>query len=213
MKLSPLRRRTAAFLWLSLPVVAIGGWFYPYLGYLVIPCMIAPIIVGIFRGRHWCGWFCPRGAFFDFIMRHFTPNRTAPPWIRSKAFRTGVLIFLMGMMTVQISMVWPDGRAIGRVFVLLLGVTTVVGIGLAVTFKPRTWCTFCPMGTMANWVSHGKRPLVVSEECKECAACAKDCPMDLTPYEGGPAHADCLKCNQCVLKCPLDALSFQESGD
>lgn len=28
-------------------------------------CMVAPIVVSIFKGRFWCGNLCPRGNFYD----------------------------------------------------------------------------------------------------------------------------------------------------
>lgn len=211
MKLVPRRKKSAAIIWWFLPVVAIGGWFYPYLGLLVIGCMFAPVIVGAMRGRHWCGWMCPRGAFFDYLMSRFTPNKPAPAWLRSKGFRIGAMVFLMGMMAVQLSLAWPNPEAMARVFVLLLGITTVAGIVLAVAYKPRTWCTFCPMGTMASWVSHGKRPLTKSAACTDCRVCAKACPMTLQPQQPDVAHVDCIKCTQCVQRCPKHALAFEDT--
>lgn len=210
MQLPAARRRSAALLWWSLPVVAIGGWYYPYLGFLMLLCMIAPFVVGLVRGRYWCGWMCPRGAFFDYIMGRFSRNKSAPAWLRSKPFRIGMMIFLMGMMGTQITLAWPDPVAIGRVFIMLLSVTTVVGIVLAMLYKPRTWCSFCPMGTLTSWVSRGKRPLTVASACRNCSACAKVCPMDLTPQRPDHTHADCIKCTRCVELCPWKSLSFEQ---
>ncbi len=210
----PARRRSAAIIWWSLPIVAIGGWFYPYLGFLMLLCMAAPVVIGAIRGRFWCGWVCPRGSFFDYVMSRFSRNKPAPKWLRSKAFRRGVLIFLMSMMTVQLTLAWPNPQAIGRVFIMLLTVTTLVGIGLAVAYKPRTWCTFCPMGTMASWVSRGKRPLNINPSaCTSCSACSKLCPMYLNPSQPDPSHAACIKCEQCVARCPRKALSFDAQPD
>ncbi len=119
-----------------------------------------------------------------------------------------MLIFLMTMMTVQISNAWPDPQAIGRVFIMLLTVTTVTGIGLALAYKPRTWCSFCPMGTMSSWFAHGKQALVVHDTCRSCAACAKLCPMGINPQQVDSTHADCIKCTICVTRCPAKALTF-----
>lgn len=208
MQLLPLRQKTAALIWWQLPIVAIGGWFWPYLGYMLIPCMIAPAIVGAIRGRHWCGWFCPRGSFYDLVMARISGKRRPPRWMLGNPFRATLLVLLMGMMTVQIIHVWPDARAIGLVFVRLLTITTVIGIALALIFDTRSWCSICPMGTMASWFSQGKRPIMVSEACKLCGACEKVCPMGLVPHKYDASHADCLKCGKCVATCPVKALSF-----
>lgn len=211
--MSPTRRRTAAIIWWFLPIVAIAGWFLPYLGYLMLICMLAPVVIGAFRGRLWCGWVCPRGSFFDYIMARFSRNKPAPAWLRSKAFRNGMIAFLMTVMGVQLTLAWPDPAAIGRVFIMLLTVTTIVGMGLAVAYRPRTWCSFCPMGTMTSWFSHGKRPLNVTSACKDCSACGKVCPMYLTPQHPDSSHASCIKCERCVMVCPRNAISFEQPQD
>jgi ferredoxin-type protein NapH len=208
MTLLPLREKTAAIIWWQLPVVAVGGWFWPYLGYLLIPCMIAPIAIGTIRGRHWCGWFCPRGAFFDYVMARVSGTRRPPAWMTGSAFRVVLVALLIGLMAAQIASVWPNPRAIGLVFVRLLAITTVAGIALALVFDARAWCSVCPMGSMASWVSHGKRPVVVSDACRTCGACERVCTMGLTPHAYDRKHADCLKCGRCAAKCPVKALSF-----
>lgn len=210
-ELLPARRKGASILWWFLPVTIVGGWFYPVLGYAMMVCMIAPVAVSAARGRYWCGWFCPRGSFFDYVMRRFSRNKPAPAWMRSTPFRIGMIVFLMTVMSVQIAAVWPDPWAIGFVFIKLLAITTVVGMVLAVLYKPRTWCGFCPMGTMSSWLAAGKRPLQVEEStCKSCNLCANVCPMTLSPHKPDKSHADCIKCEQCVHTCRPKALSFQQ---
>jgi polyferredoxin len=208
--LLPARRRSAAILWWLLPLFVIGGWFFPSLGLILPLCMLAPVVIAPIRGRFWCGWVCPRGSFFDYIMSRFSRNKPAPAWLRSKRVRLGALLFLMTMMTGQIALVWPDPQAIGLVLIRLLTVTTVVGVGLALAYKPRTWCSVCPMGTMASWFSHGKRPLTVNSACTNCPACTKLCPMGLTPQRPDSTHADCIKCMHCVTICPRKALTFEQ---
>lgn len=208
LELLPARRRSAAILWWLLPVFVVGGWFYPYIGLLMPICMLAPVAIAPIRGRYWCGWVCPRGSFFDYIMGRFSRNKPAPKWLRSKGFRLGMLAFLMTMMTTQIVLAGPDLQAIGRVFITLLAVTSIVGIGLALAYRPRTWCGFCPMGTMASWFAHGKRPLHTSSACTSCPACTKLCPMGISPHKPDNTHSDCIKCTRCVTVCPRKAISF-----
>jgi polyferredoxin len=213
--LVPARRRSAAIIWWFLPAVMIAGWFFPYLGFLMLICMAASVAFADIVGRYWCGWVCPRGSFFDYIIGRISRNKPVPAWINTTRFRVGALIFLMGMMSVQLTLAWPDPQAIGRVFILLLTVTTVVGLGLGLIYKPRTWCSFCPMGTMAGWASKGnKHSLSVNyETCRDCSACARVCPMGLTPQKPDESHAACIKCEQCTTRCPQKALSFSPEQD
>ena len=47
------------------PLVVIGGYFWPYLGYIAILMLVFMAVLSLFRGRYYCGWFCAMGAFFE----------------------------------------------------------------------------------------------------------------------------------------------------
>jgi len=200
--------------WVVLPLTLILGWFYPVLGFGVLICMGASIATGFFAGRAWCD-VCPRGTFFDVVMRRFSANRPVPKFLRSTAFRIAMLAFLMGTMTWRLIAVWGDLPKMGMVFFTLLAVTTLVGIVLAVPLNARTWCAFCPMGSMAAWIGKRKMPLAVNnEKCTACGLCARACPMELDPAahreRGLMEHGDCSKCLRCTAVCPKQALSFEK---
>ena len=104
----------------------------------------------------------------------------------------------------------------GRVFWTIILVTTIVGVTLSFIYAPRTWCSFCPMGTLSAWVSprSGRLPdsyrrIIVGEKCTtKCKLCSAVCPMQLKPYESrndgnGFLHPDCIKCGRCIKGCPL----------
>lgn len=196
-------------------IVLIGGWFYPLLGYFIPFCMLLGMGIGLFRGRKWCDWFCPRGSFFDTLIKPISPKKGIPRFFKGFPIRIGLLSFLMLMMAIQIIKRWPDLYKIGMFFVILLTITTILGIILASIFHQRTWCCFCPIGSMANWIGRRKYPLKIdSRLCTECKLCYKVCPVQAAPYtfrsEGiKPVNdGDCLKCNLCVRACPKKALSF-----
>jgi hypothetical protein len=44
-------------------IILIGGWRYSLLGYFIPLCMLLGMGIGLFKGRKWCDWFCPRGSF------------------------------------------------------------------------------------------------------------------------------------------------------
>ena len=133
-------------------IVIIRSWFYPLLGYFIPLCMLLGIGIGLFRGRKWCDWFCPRGSFFDTFIKPISPKKEIPKFFKGLPFRIGMLLLLMLMMVIQIIKRWPDPQRIGMFFVMLLTITTVLGLILALIFHQRTWCCFCPIGSMANWV-------------------------------------------------------------
>lgn len=209
------RQGVKSVIWVVLVIAIVGGWLYPPLGFGVLLCMGASVGLAFRYGRTWCD-FCPRGTFFDTVVARFSRGLSTPKFLRSLPFRIFMLLFLMGMMGCQLARAWGDIPAMGRVFWLLLTVTTAVGTVLGIPFNPRTWCGFCPMGSMASWIGKGRRPLWIdASKCTACGLCARACPMELNPssnrFEGAMTQGDCLKCSACVSVCPKGALTFTKT--
>ncbi len=152
---------------------------------VAIICMVAPIILSIFRGRFWCGNLCPRGNFYDNIVSKFSNKREVPKFLKSYFFRALVVIFMMTMFTLGIKENWGNLYGIGMVFYRIIVVTTIIGIVLSLFYNHRTWCSFCPMGTIAAIVSKfstNKKVLQVSSNCVSCKICEKKCSLGIVPY-------------------------------
>lgn len=183
---------------------------------LAIVCMVAPLIVSIFKGRFWCGNLCPRGNFYDNIMSKFSKNKRVPKFLKSIYFRGFVVVLMMSMFAIGINKNWGNLYGIGLVFYRMIVITTIIGIGLALIYSPRTWCHFCPMGTIASVISKfrkSKRVLAVSSTCVSCKLCEKKCPMGIVPYdykENYLSHPDCIQCRKCVYTCPKDAIGYKK---
>lgn len=179
-----------------------------------IVCMVAPIIVSIFRGRFWCGNLCPRGNFYDNIVSKFSNKRKVPKILKSTFFRIIVIIFMFSMFGFGISKSWGNLYGIGMVFYRMIVVTTIVGIILSLFFNHRTWCNFCPMGTIASFVSKArknKKVLQVSSTCVSCKLCEKKCSLGIVPYEYKGdllSHPDCIQCGECVSVCPKKSIGY-----
>lgn len=197
------------------PIVIIGGWFCPVLGYFIPICMVAGITIAFFKGRKWCDWYCPRGSFFDTAVSAISPNKEIPAFFKKLWTRITMLAILMSVMGVQIAGVWPDPYKIGKVFVVLLTVTTSIALILAIIFHPRVWCCFCPIGSMSNWIGKDRKPLKIeSELCIDCKLCHKVCPIQVSAYKfkgkgvEKVMDGDCLKCGLCTKACPKKALNL-----
>jgi ferredoxin-type protein NapH len=191
----------------------IAAWKYPVLGYFIPACMVLGIGLALFKGRKWCDWYCPRGSFYDVILKEISPKKKIPMLVKTTAFRVLVISFLMTVMIIQIIIRWPDPIAIGMFFVILLTITTFIGVILSVIFHQRTWCSLCPIGSVSSWVgkNQGKNQLD-SELCTSCTLCHKVCPVQIEPYKyksagiQGVDEGDCLKCELCISACPRKAL-------
>lgn len=201
--------------WIIIIYLAVGI-FYPIIGLLALICMIAPVSFAIRRGRWWCGNACPRGNLYDRVLSRYSPHRPIPAFVRTRGFRTFMVLLIFTVFGVQMYHAWGDWNAAGRVFWNIIFITTVVGVILSFIYAPRTWCSFCPMGTLSSWVTpqaghlpDNYRRVIVGEGCTtRCKLCSAVCPMQLKPYESkntdeGLLHPDCLKCGRCAAGCPL----------
>ncbi|MDP3143052.1 MAG: 4Fe-4S binding protein [Candidatus Omnitrophota bacterium] len=205
--------------WMSLVFLAviIWGWFYPLLGFFIPACMLLGVGIALKKGRKWCDWYCPRGSFYDCMIKPVSPKKGIPSVFKNTYVRIGVLVFLMVVMAVNLIKRWSSIDRIGMFFVIILTVTTVLGIILALFFHQRSWCCVCPIGTLSNWVGRGKKELRIdSKLCTECRLCFKVCPIQIAPNKFKKdkievmADSDCLKCGLCVTACPTSALSMDD---
>ncbi|MCX7715782.1 MAG: 4Fe-4S binding protein [Clostridia bacterium] len=202
--------------YLILIIFIIMGLFDFKIATFAVVCMAAPIIVSFFKGRFWCGNLCPRGSFYDSVVQIFSNKKKVPQILKSNIFRIVIVIFMMSMFGVGIYKNWGNLYGIGMVFYRMIVATTIVGIILSLFYNQRTWCHFCPMGTIASVISSfrkSKYVLHISTNCVSCKICARECPMGIMPYEyreGILSHPDCIQCGECVRVCPKDAAGYDK---
>jgi polyferredoxin len=219
--MTEFKRFVHKWAWILLVAFCIIGLIYPVIGIVALICMLSPSIFAFARGRMWCGNFCPRGSFNDNILSKISLKGKIPRFMKSTWFKTLFLILLMGAFAVQLTFAWGDLTEIGKVFVRMILITTVITIILGITYNHRTWCVICPMGSMAHFVtkmmakrSKIKNVTFIKEKCVNCNLCTKSCPMglDVLSYKepGQVTNADCLKCNVCINKCPKKSIYMPE---
>lgn len=205
--------------WVLLAVYCVVGIFYPLIGLAALICMLAPSVVAIFRGRMWCGNFCPRGSFNDVILSKISMKRPVPKVFKKTWFRLIFFSIVMGFFAIQMVFAWGSLLSVAYVFIRTIIITTVITVILGIAFNQRTWCMICPMGTMAHYVSKSKfaksKMKQVSferDKCVDCKICSKNCPIGIDVLshkkEGKVTDVDCLKCNVCVEKCPKKSLNI-----
>ncbi|MBF0385704.1 MAG: 4Fe-4S binding protein [Candidatus Omnitrophica bacterium] len=77
-----------------LPLIVIGGLFFPYLGFLVLGMMLFFLPLSFYKGRYWCSNVCPRGSFLDIILAKISLNRPFPKVFVKQPFRWAVFFRL-----------------------------------------------------------------------------------------------------------------------
>ncbi|KMT21074.1 4Fe-4S binding protein [Clostridium cylindrosporum] len=181
---------------------------------VAVVCMIAPIVVSLFKGRFWCGNLCPRGNFYDNILYKFSNKRKTPKFLKSNFFRILVMIVMFTVFTLGVIRNWGDLYGIGMVFYRIIFITTVIAIVLSFFYNHRVWCNFCPMGSIASFVSRFRKSdkvLHVSSSCVSCKVCEKKCSLGIVPYEYKGdllSHPDCIQCGKCASVCPTKAIKY-----
>jgi len=196
------------YLGILVVIVSILGIWYPILGYFLIIVFATLLLIAPFKGRWFCGNLCPRGSFNDFWLSKISMKKNAPKLFSSLWLRIPIFILMMRMMVVRIIQTQGAFLKVGMVFVTICIVTTLIAILLGIFMHPRTWCTFCPMGTIQRQLGGKKYQLKFDKDkCIDCNLCNKVCPMHLTVNE--ISHKpDCIKCGRCIDVCPKKALKF-----
>ena len=142
-----MKKTQRIMVWL-LPLIIIGGFFYPLLGYLVLAMMAFFLTLSFFKGRYWCWNLCPRGAFLDIVMSKLSSNKPVPRIFTKQWFRWLILVAVISLFLWRIIQTGGNLIAIGIVFVTMCLITTLIAIILAIITKHRGWCVICPMGML-----------------------------------------------------------------
>jgi polyferredoxin len=192
------------------------GWKFPLLGFVVPIAMSAGIIGGFFRGRWVCGNACPRGSFLDTWFNLVSGKRDIPALLKNTRFRWLILSGLMILMAFRLSQNPGEINHWGLVFWQMCMITTIAAAGLGIGYSARSWCSICPVGTMAGTAGREKHTLQVSSACKACGVCENSCPMQLEiaryRHSGKSEEQDCLKCSSCINACPGNNLLSWPTG-
>jgi ferredoxin-type protein NapH len=133
-------------------LILVGILINPLFGFFLPACMVAGIGTGFFSGRKWCDWACPRGSFYEECLTHVSLKYPIPKVLFSNWFKIVVLVILIGIFGYFTVYYWRDLRVLGMAYGLLLTSTTLIGIILGFYFRPRVWCSFCPVGSCAGWL-------------------------------------------------------------
>lgn len=208
------RKESQWLMALFLPLVIVGGYFCPRLGFTVLALITFFLILASRRGRFYCGWFCPLGAFHERILTQVSLHHDILPVFKSSWFRWLLFTMMMALMGFRLYLAWGDAKAIGAVFRGMWILSMGLAIALGLFFKPRIWCSVCPMGSLQGIASQNTHLLTVGEGCKQCGLCAKVCPIQTYPgaykQQGQVPSIDCLRCSNCITNCPKKVLSFKD---
>jgi len=135
-----------------LPLILIGGVYFQLLGYLVFLMMVFFLILSYFKGRFWCSFLCPRGAFLDLVLSRISLKRKIPLFFHRPKVRWAIFFIFMGFFIFQFVVSAKNLFSLAFVFVRMCLITTLFSIILGIPIHHRSWCAICPMGTLQTKV-------------------------------------------------------------
>jgi hypothetical protein len=127
--------------------------------------------------------------------------------------RIGVIAALFAVLGTQLWLAWPDPVAMGLAFVIILTVTTSVGIALGIFIHPRIWCHVCPMGTIAGYLSRTNTRFRSTPAAAPARCARRSADGDRPAYRQGKRHVPrhgLRQVRQLRRRVPVKALSFPD---
>lgn len=129
-----MKKRWYDYLWIASLTYLVLGFFNILFSWLGLLCFFIPLLISVVKGtKGYCNRYCGRGQLFGLLGGRFGLSRKKdiPSWMKSKAFRYG---FYSVMLT-----------------------STILGLLTMILYKPRSWCVYCPMGTMTQLICKAKK--------------------------------------------------------
>ena len=133
------------YLWIASMTYLILGFFNIMFAWLGLICFLVPLAISIVTGsKLYCNRYCGRGQLFSILgsKLHLSPGRAVPRW----TFR---LPWNHAYHAEGVPL-WMSQFAFGFYSVMLT--STILGLATMVLFRPRSWCVYCPMGTMTQMI-------------------------------------------------------------
>lgn len=140
-------------LWAALIVSLVLPFFNIHFVWLSLLFMAAPIVVTLItRNKIYCNRFCGRGQLYQTLGGRLgiSLKRPPPKFLRARWFRIGVVAVFaaqFGLMTYSAATGAADFAPELHWAMLM---TTALGIATMLVFRPRSWCVYCPMGTVTQ---------------------------------------------------------------
>ncbi|AFS77796.1 hypothetical protein Curi_c07230 [Gottschalkia acidurici 9a] len=133
-------------------MIIILGLFNPRIALVGIVCMIGPIVTSFRKGRYWCKNICPRGNLLDNVMAKASGKRKTPMILRSNIFRLMIVGTMLTIFAIGLKQGWGSTLAIGMILYRMIVVTTFISVIISLLYNHRTWCSFCPIGSISTFI-------------------------------------------------------------
>ncbi len=177
----------------------------------VIFLVLLFVLVTLIFGRIWCGWVCPQTVLTDYT-GFLDRAKKKGPFSKAASYGAALVVCII----VSASLIWyfvSPYEFFGRLAVgqglsrTLWGFWIVLSgtLFLNFAFVRHKWCaTVCPYAKLQS-VMFDNKTLVIAfdpsrkQECMNCMACVKACPVGIDVRKG--PDAACINCAVCIDEC------------
>ena len=176
---STRKKRWSDYLWIAELCYLFLGLFNILFAWLGMLFFCIPLFVAIFGGsKAYCNRYCGRGQLFSLLGEKLKLSRSYRVFTGAPLSQTVTLlwVFKLPWQWADMSFVapWIGQFAFGFFGVMLT--STVLGLSTKVLFRPRSWCVYCPMGTMTQGICklrNGKKAKEYGRTGKENSGAAE----------------------------------------
>lgn len=216
-------------------------YFSPYLiinaamehiinGSFIVFCLM--LVLSMFCGRAWCGYFCPAGGLQECAMRvNDNPakqkNRDKIKYVIWTVWIIAVIAsFICGKNDVRINPFYMTDHGISvsgitnyvvyYAVIMLLVIPSIIHGRRAACHYICWMAPFMVIGsTVGRWLHLPQLHVEAeAENCVKCGLCNKACSMGLDVREMVQANSiskntECIQCGACVDGCPKKALKYK----
>lgn len=134
--------------------ILIGGLMDSRIALISLLCIITPIILSATgKKRLWCKTMCPRGNYYDNVVSQFSRQKPTPKIFKSFVFKGIVLVLAVFVFGIGLKRNLATSASIGVAVYRFTIITTIAGTTFSYIFHHRTWCIFCPIGTLSRIIS------------------------------------------------------------
>lgn len=188
------------------------------------------VVLTLFFGRVFCGFFCPIGAISEWLRKlwkkiGFKKDIELPAKIdKYLRYLKYVVLLAIVYFSFQYTALVFDSydpfsafAHLGNEFDELIFAYAVLGfVVITALFSKGRWCRYlCPLGAFFGLVSKIgffklKRDKIT---CTGCGSCNRSCPANLNIKDAPQIKdADCISCMNCVTVCPHTSLTIHVLG-
>jgi polyferredoxin len=179
---------------------------------------IAKIFGPLIWGRGFCGWACWTAAIFEWLpikgKKKDIPKKAKNLRYISLFISLAIPVYLVFVMNIN---VYEDYLYKYEMMWMFTGNALYYAIGIPLAFifnDKRAFCKLvCPVALVMKPTSSVAliRIKPTQNDCIECGACNKICPMDIDVMsfikDKKPVkHTECILCSNCRIICPVNAI-------